>query len=98
MRAAFSPCTSTPRICRASSPRWRTAALGSIGLLLDGLGALLSFMAGAACSAVLIHWGRREHLHSEYALPLLLEAFLLLVFGLLGGNWSGSSGCSCRPR
>lgn len=61
-------------------------ALGSIGLLLDGLGALLSFMAGAACSAVLIHWGRREHLHSEYALPLLLEAFLLLVFGLLGGN------------
>jgi uncharacterized membrane protein YkvA (DUF1232 family)/uncharacterized membrane protein YoaK (UPF0700 family) len=60
--------------------------LGSTGLLLDGLGALLSFLAGAACSAVLINWGRRECLQSEYALPLMLEAALLLCFGLLGGN------------
>jgi uncharacterized membrane protein YkvA (DUF1232 family)/uncharacterized membrane protein YoaK (UPF0700 family) len=57
-----------------------------MGLLLDGLGALLSFLVGAACSAVLIHWGRRENLQSEYALPLMVEAGLLLCFGLLGGN------------
>jgi len=61
-------------------------AMGSIGLVLEGLGALLSFLAGAACCSIMIHWGRREHLHSEYALPLVLEAGLLVCFGLLGGN------------
>ncbi|WP_059411733.1 DUF1275 domain-containing transporter [Cupriavidus basilensis] len=61
-------------------------ALGEAGLFLEGLGALLSFLAGAATSAVLINWARREDLHSEYALPLLLEAVLLLCFGLMGGN------------
>jgi uncharacterized membrane protein YoaK (UPF0700 family) len=60
-------------------------ALGAIGLVLVGLGALLAFMAGAACSAMLINWGRRTGRGSRYALPLLLEAALLLSFGLLGG-------------
>ncbi|MDW3688116.1 DUF1275 domain-containing transporter [Cupriavidus sp. CV2] len=60
--------------------------LGQVGLILEGLGALLSFLAGAATSAILINWARREHLNSEYALPLMLEAILLLCFGLLGGN------------
>lgn len=61
-------------------------ALGSLGLVLDGLGALLAFLSGAACSAVLINWGRREQLQSTYALPLMVEAGLLVCFGLLGGN------------
>jgi uncharacterized membrane protein YkvA (DUF1232 family)/uncharacterized membrane protein YoaK (UPF0700 family) len=61
-------------------------ALGSLGLVLDGLGALLSFLSGAACSAVLVNWGRREQLQSTYALPLIVEAGLLVCFGLLGGN------------
>jgi uncharacterized membrane protein YoaK (UPF0700 family) len=60
-------------------------ALGAVGLVLLGLGALLAFMAGAACSAMLINWGRRSGRGSQYALPLLLEAALLLGFGLLGG-------------
>ncbi len=60
-------------------------ALGSVGLVLVGLGALLAFMAGAACSAMLINWGRRSGHGSRYALPLLLEAALLLGFGLVGG-------------
>lgn len=64
-------------------------ALGSLGLMLDGLGALLAFVAGAACSAILINWGRRRRLHSEFALPLLIEAGLLLAFGLLGGGLQG---------
>jgi uncharacterized membrane protein YoaK (UPF0700 family) len=63
-------------------------ALGNIALALAGLGSLLSFLCGAACSAILIRWGRRRTLQSEYALPLLLEAFLLLCFGLLGANLS----------
>jgi uncharacterized membrane protein YoaK (UPF0700 family) len=60
-------------------------ALGAVGLVLVGLGALLAFMAGAACSAMLINWGRRSGHGSRYALPLLLEAALLLGFGLVGG-------------
>lgn len=63
-------------------------ALGDLSLALAGLGAMLSFLAGAACSAILINWARRKQLHSEYALSLLLEAFLLLCFGLLGANLS----------
>ena len=61
-------------------------ALGDVGLVLTALGALVSFMAGAGFSAILINWGRRRERHSEYALPLMLEALLLVAFGLLGGN------------
>jgi len=58
--------------------------LGSYALVGTGAGALLSFLAGAACSAVMINHARRRRMHSEYALPLLVEAFLLLCFGMLG--------------
>ncbi|TFW29922.1 DUF1275 domain-containing protein [Massilia arenosa] len=61
-------------------------ALGGSELVLDGVGALLSFLAGAACSAIMVNFARRRRLHSTYALPLLLEAGLLLVFGLLGAR------------
>lgn len=60
--------------------------LGGGTVVLQGLAALLSFVAGAATSASLIHFGRRSHLVSEFALPLVCEALLLLVFGLLGAN------------
>ena len=59
-------------------------ALGAHELVWGGLGAVLSFLLGAACSTVMINYSRRRHLHSEYALPLLLEAVLLLCFGFLG--------------
>jgi uncharacterized membrane protein YoaK (UPF0700 family) len=61
-------------------------ALGSHGLLLAGLGAVLSFLAGAACCAVMVNYARRRKMHGQYALPLLLEAALLLMFGLLGAR------------
>ena len=60
--------------------------LGEITLALAALGVLISFISGAACTALMVNWARRQHLHSEYALPLMLEALLLLGFGLLGGN------------
>ncbi len=59
-------------------------ALGSLGIVGIGLAAFLPFVFGAACSAMLINWGRRHHLGSRYAMPLMLEAFLLLGFGILG--------------
>jgi uncharacterized membrane protein YoaK (UPF0700 family) len=61
-------------------------ALGDTALLLAGLASLASFFLGAATSAILINWGRRRAAHSRYALPLLLEAALLLAFGLLGAR------------
>jgi len=67
-------------------------ALGNIGLALAGLGALLTFICGAACSALLINWARHRKLQSEYAFPLMLEAGLLLCFGLMGGTLSLRTG------
>jgi len=63
-------------------------ALGDVTLWLSGFSALLAFLIGAACTAILVNWGRRRSLHSEYAFPLLLEALLLLFF-CLGGAWGG---------
>ena len=62
--------------------------LGNTPLVLGALGALLAFTAGAATTAVLVNWSRHHWLRSEYALPLLLEAALLLVFGLMGATLS----------
>jgi len=61
-------------------------AASDFGLIVAGLSSLAAFMTGAATSAIMINWGRRRRAHSEYALPLMLEAVLLLVFGLLGSN------------
>jgi uncharacterized membrane protein YoaK (UPF0700 family) len=60
-------------------------ALGAHGLVLAGACALVSFVLGAACSAVMVNCARRHRMQSEFALPLLVEASLLLCFGLLGG-------------
>jgi uncharacterized membrane protein YoaK (UPF0700 family) len=61
-------------------------AVGSIALALAGLASLLAFVAGAATTTVLISWARRRELQSKYALALLLEAALLLLFGVAGAN------------
>ncbi|MET0962135.1 MAG: YoaK family protein [Noviherbaspirillum sp.] len=67
-------------------------ALGGYTLVLAGAGALLSFLMGAAFTAVLVNHARRRRLYSEYALPLLVEAILLICFGLLGARLSGIEG------
>ena len=59
--------------------------LGQVTLMLAALAALLFFTAGAATTALLIHAARRHEMRSEYALPLAIEATLMLAFGLLGG-------------
>jgi uncharacterized membrane protein YoaK (UPF0700 family) len=67
-------------------------ALGTFDVALAGLGALLSFISGAACSAVMVNYARQHQRHSEYALPLMLEAALLLGFGLLGARLADIDG------
>ena len=59
-------------------------ALGAFGLVGGGLAVLGSFVAGSACSAILINWGRRNARRRQYAYPIAVEALLLLAFGGLG--------------
>lgn len=67
-------------------------ALGQAAPAAAGLAAFSAFLAGAATSAVLIHWAQRKRLHSEYALALLLESALLMIFGVLGHNLDAYAG------
>jgi uncharacterized membrane protein YoaK (UPF0700 family) len=67
-------------------------ALGRYGYALTALGALLAFTAGAACCAIMVNYSRRRNMHSMYALPLLVEAILLLAFGLLGARVGARDG------
>lgn len=60
--------------------------LGERTLLASALGAIASFLLGAACTALLVNYVRRRRLRCEFALPLLLEAVLLLGFGVLGAR------------
>jgi uncharacterized membrane protein YoaK (UPF0700 family) len=58
--------------------------LGTYVLAAIGFLSLATFIAGAATSAVLINWGRRNTRRRQYAYPIALEALLLLTFGILG--------------
>lgn len=59
-------------------------ALGSGWLVLAGAEALGSFLAGAATTAIIVNWARRRELQGTYAITLILEAALLLLFGITG--------------
>ncbi|MFG6465637.1 YoaK family protein [Roseateles sp. BYS87W] len=63
--------------------------LGEHQALITACGALLFFMTGAATTAVLVHLGRQRRAHSIFALPLLVEAASLVVFGLMGAWLAG---------
>jgi uncharacterized membrane protein YoaK (UPF0700 family) len=58
--------------------------VGQLVLAGAGLVAVLAFLLGAMTTAWLVNWGLRHELRSAYGLPLMLEASLLLVFGLFG--------------
>jgi len=60
--------------------------LGQATLVLAAAAALATFIAGAMTTAIVVNWGLRRRMHSAYSLPLLLEAVVLLVFGLLGAS------------
>jgi uncharacterized membrane protein YoaK (UPF0700 family) len=60
--------------------------LGHPRVVLTGAVGVLAFLLGAMGCAMLVNFARRHRLSSEYALPLLLEAVLILCFGLLGAR------------
>ena len=62
--------------------------LGQLALVGAGLASVLAFVFGAMSTAWMVNWGLRRQLRSAYGLPLLVEAVLLLVFGLFGAAMS----------
>ena len=65
--------------------------LGDMALVLSAVGILWAFLSGAGSTAILVNWAHSHRLQGGFALPLLLEALLMLVFGLMGAitlNWS----------
>ncbi len=64
--------------------------LGDFALAATAAAAVTAFLLGAMTCAVMVHIARRRDLTSEYALPLLLEALLILAFGLTGARLTQS--------
>jgi uncharacterized membrane protein YoaK (UPF0700 family) len=64
-------------------------AVGSLSPVLNGVAAILSFLLGAFLTTVLVRWARSRALESEYALPLIVEATLLVLFGVTGRVFAG---------
>ncbi|HXC59039.1 MAG TPA: YoaK family protein [Steroidobacteraceae bacterium] len=64
-------------------------AFGHFPVAAAAVCALLAFLVGAMTTAITVNWARRRHLRSRFAIPLLLEAFLLLAFGLSGWMLQG---------
>lgn len=58
-----------------------------LGKMLPAFAALfmlIAFAWGAACTALIVNYAKRNHFRYIYTPVLLLEAILLLVFGLVG--------------
>lgn len=58
--------------------------LGHWQLAWIGIASFLAFVAGAMTTAWMVNWSLQRKLRSAYGRPLVLEAALLLVFGLFG--------------
>ncbi len=65
--------------------------LGNFLLTIGAIAFIAAFLAGAMTTAFMINWGLRKSLNSAYCLPLLLESFMLLVFGMFGGSINAAS-------
>jgi uncharacterized membrane protein YoaK (UPF0700 family) len=61
-------------------------ALNHLVAVFGGISLLFSFLLGAATTAIIVQWGLKKNIHSKFALPLIVEASLLLVFGVVGAN------------
>ena len=72
----------------ASTFSERVVAHDAFAAFAAGL-AIAAFVCGAACCTVMIHHARRRALHSEFALPLLLESALVVAVALAGAPSMG---------
>lgn len=68
-----------------------SAALGDYFSAALLIGYIACFVMGAIVTAAITLFAKRYHLHSQYALPLALEAIILLCFALCWQESSPSS-------
>lgn len=59
-------------------------AVGNFNFFWVSLGAMVSFIFGAGLTEMLVNYGRSRGMRSEYALPLIVESLLFLVFAKWG--------------
>lgn len=59
-------------------------ALGNAALVAIGISSVVAFFSGSFLTTLFVRWAREKKMESVYALPLLVEAFLLLFFSLRG--------------
>ena len=59
-------------------------ATGNFALALAGGIAIVSFLAGAISSSIMVVWARLHRRHYQYALPLMLQGLSLFAFSLSG--------------
>ena len=64
-------------------------AIGRLSLVSTGLAAIAAFVLGALVTTLLVRWARARGLDCEYALPLMVEAVLLVLFGFTGHVFAG---------
>ena len=57
-------------------------AMGEYAMGVLFMGYILCFVIGAVCTPTITLYFKRYHLHSRFALPLLVEALILTVFSL----------------
>jgi len=62
------------------------------GLAVVCAGGLLCFVTGAVLATGLVGFARHRKLQSEFALPLLLEALLLLLIGIVDAQGTAADG------
>ena len=64
-------------------------ATGRVRLFAIGVVSVASFFCGAVLTTLLIRMARKRRMTSEYALPLMMEALLLALFGAVGARGPG---------
>lgn len=58
--------------------------LGKIQLAVAAVALVMAFVGGAMTTAWMVNWSLRRQMRSAFARPLLVEAALLLIFGIFG--------------
>ncbi len=66
--------------------------LGQIQLATAGLALVMAFIGGSMTTAWMVNWAQRRQMRSAFARPLLVEAALLLIFGIFGAAISHFAG------
>ena len=66
--------------------------LGQLQLVLASVALVLAFVCGSMTTAWIVNWAQRRNMRSAFARPLLVESFLLIIFGIFGASIGAAAG------